>query len=251
MAAGDTFLTDTPIPEDVGGYIAPPRVQAAAAAAAGDGEAGARCGARLLIPGDDHWPAAYAPAGAVGLWVRGHAGLEVLSAPSITLTGSRAATGYGTHVAADFAAELAAAGRTTIASAGFGIDAAALRGALAAHGPTVAVLACGIDRVYPAAHENLLERNAQSGLIVSALPPGTTPGRHRMHGRARVLAGLGEATVVVEAAARSGALQVAAAARQIGRPVMAVPGPVTSVIWGLSSGSPVPAGISGVNDVSE
>ncbi|WP_255358522.1 MULTISPECIES: DNA-processing protein DprA [unclassified Pseudonocardia] len=147
----------------------------------------------------------------------------------MTLTGARAATGYGTHVASDFAAELATAGHTVISGAGFGIDAAAHRGALAAHAPTVAVLNCGIDRSYPTAHENLLARIAQSGLLVSTQPPGTTPSRLRVLGRARVLAALGHATVVVEAAARSGTLQVAAAARELGRPVMAVPGPVTSV----------------------
>ncbi|MFP5070923.1 DNA-processing protein DprA [Pseudonocardia nantongensis] len=221
-------LTGGDIPEELRGHVTPARVQAAVAGAAGDGEAAARCGARLLIPEDAQWPAAAALTGTVGLWVRGHAGLEILCAPSITLTGSTAASGYGAHVAADFGGELAAAGRTVISGAGFGVAAAVHRGVLAAHGAAVAVLGCGVDRAYPAAHENLLERIAQSGLVVSALPPGTTPGRHRMHGCARVLAGLGEATVVVEAAARCAAMRVAAAARDLGLPVMGVPGPVTS-----------------------
>ncbi|AEA28913.1 SMF family protein (plasmid) [Pseudonocardia dioxanivorans CB1190] len=218
------------VPESLTAHVSTARVQAAAAGAAVDGETAARCGARLLIPEDAQWPGTAALTGTVGLWVRGHAGLEILSGASITLAGSRAASGYGTHVAADLAGDLARGGHTVVAGGGFGIEAAASRGALAAHAPTVAVLGCGIDRAYPAAHENLLDRIAHTGLLVSAQPPGSTPSRLRALARNRVLATLGDATVVVEAAARSGALHVAAAAHECGRPVMAVPGPVTSAI---------------------
>ncbi|SFO25969.1 DNA processing protein [Pseudonocardia ammonioxydans] len=222
-------LCNGDIPEALAAHLPRARVRAAAAAAAVDGEAAARCGARLLIPEDEpQWPARAGGAGAVGLWVRGHAALEILAGPSITLTGSRAATSLGAHVAADLAGELAAAGRTVVTGAGFGIDAAAVRGALAAHGTTVAVLGCGIDRVYPAAHDALLARIAETGLLVSALPPGTTPGRHHALARHRLLAALGDATVVVEAAARSGALHIAAAAAGLGLPVLAVPGATSS-----------------------
>lgn len=218
------------VPEALAAHLPLARVRAAAAAAAVDGEAATRCGARLLIPEDPWWPTRAGGAGAVGLWVRGHAALEILSAAPITLAGSRAASSYGAQVAADLAGELAAAGRTVIAGGGFGIEAAAVRGALAAHTPTVAVLGCGIDRAYPAAHENLLARIAETGLLVSAVAPGTTPGRHRALARHRLLAALGDATVVVEAAARSGALHVAAAADGLGLPVLAVPGPTSSVL---------------------
>lgn len=218
------------IPETLTEHVTTARVRAAAAATAVDGEAADRCGSRLLIPEDDQWPATSALTGIVALWIRGHAAPELLGEPTVAITGSRAASAYGAHVAADLAGELAGAGRLVLSGGSFGIDAAAHRGALAVRAPTVAVLACGIDRVYPVAHENLLERIAQTGLLVSAQPPGATMSRHRALDRARVLAALGDGTVVVEAAARSGALHVAAAAHALGREVMGVPGPVTSAL---------------------
>lgn len=224
-------LSGGDIPETLTEHVTPTRVRAAAAGAVADGEAAARCGARLLIPEDkDQWPATSALTGTVGLWVRGRAGLEILSEPMCGLTGARAATSYGTHVAADLAGALAAAGHTVLAGAGFGIDAAAHRGALAVHGSTVAVLPCGIDRAYPVAHEALIERIAENGLLVSTQAPGATPSRRRVLERNRLQAALGDATVVVEAGARSGALHTAYAARGFGRAVMAVPGPVSSVL---------------------
>ena len=120
------------------------------------------------------------------------------------------------------------AGFTVVSGAAIGVDGAAHRGALAAAGPTVAVLACGIDRSYPAAHEALLDRIAATGLVVSEYPPGSVPARHRFLVRNRLIAGLAAGTVVVEAGFRSGAQRTAADARALGRPVMAVPGPVTS-----------------------
>ncbi|MEV1294880.1 DNA-processing protein DprA [Pseudonocardia sp. NPDC049635] len=213
---------------ELAGQVSVAGVRAAVAAVRGDGEAAAECGARLLIPEDPQWPGAAALPGVVGLWVRGDGGYEVLDAAPITVTGSRAASPYGVHVATDVAGELAGAGHTVVAGGGLGIDAAAHRGALAARGVTVAVVAGGVDRADPVAHAALLERIAERGLVVSAVGPATLPSRHRARGRARVLGGLGRASVVVEASTRSGALQVAAAARGLGRPVMAVPGPVTS-----------------------
>ena len=115
----------------------------------------------MLIPEDDQWPTTTALSGTVGLWVRGQADLAVLSAEMVCVTGARAASSYGTHVAADLAGGLAARGYAVVAGASFGIEAAAHRGALAGRGTTVAVLSCGIDRAYPVAHENLLERIAQ------------------------------------------------------------------------------------------
>lgn len=242
-------------PESVTRLLPRARVHAAATRVSADAEAAARCGAALLIPEDEPlWPGAAlaestaeafaslftdaparlagGPAAPVALWVRGH-GVDLMQLRAgITLTGSRAASSYGTHAAAELAAELAAAGRTIVCGAGFGIDAAAARGALAAGGATVAVLACGIDRVYPAAHEGLLERVAERGLLVSEYPPGTVPSRARCLARARLLAAFGEATVVVEAGPRSGALRTAADAAAFGRAVMAVPGPITSASTG-------------------
>ena len=119
-------------------------------------------------------------------------------------------------------------GATVVSGAAIGIDGAAHRGALAVDGATVAVLACGVDRVYPAAHATLLERIAATGLVVSEYPPGSVPARHRFLVRNRLIAALGAGTVVVEAALRSGAQRTAADTEALGRLVMAVPGPVTS-----------------------
>ena len=154
----------------------------------------------------------------------------------MTVVGSRASTPYGVRVAAELAGGLAAAGRCVVSGAAFGIDAAAHRGALAVNGfggpgpVTVAVLACGIDRAYPAAHEVLVDAIAERGAVVSEYPPGTTPARHRFLVRNRLIAALGEATVVVEAGRRSGSTATFRAARELNRVVAAVPGPVTSAL---------------------
>jgi DNA processing protein len=195
-------------------------------------------GARLLVPEDPAWPhdalaactlsgvAALAPP--VALWVRGPRSALELSDRAVAVVGARAATGYGTHLAGEFGAGLAAAGTTVVSGAAIGIDGAAHRGALAADGATVAVLACGVDRAYPAGHATLLQRIAGTGLVVSEYPPGSVPARHRFLVRNRLIAALGGGTVVVEAALRSGAQRTAIDTETLGRLVMAVPGPVTS-----------------------
>jgi DNA processing protein len=142
--------------------------------------------------------------------------------------GSRSATTYGVAVAGEIAAHLAAERVTVVSGAAFGIDQAAHRGALAGRGPTVAVLACGVDRAYPVAHRDLLTYIAETGLVVSELPPGCAPTKHRFLARNRVIAALALGTVVVEAAVRSGALNTASWAALLNRTVMGVPGPVTS-----------------------
>jgi DNA processing protein len=178
--------------------------------------------------GADARPARGDLAPPIALWVRGPGALDELCDQAAAIVGARAATGYGAHVAGEFGAGLAAAGFTVVSGAAIGVDGAAHRGALAAGGPTVAVLACGIDRSYPAAHEALLDRIAATGVVVSEYPPGSVPARHRFLVRNRLIAGLAGGTVVVEAGFRSGAQRTAADARALGRPVMAVPGPVTS-----------------------
>ena len=164
----------------------------------------------------------------IALWVRGPGVLDELCEQAAAIVGARAATGYGLHMAGELGAGLATAGFTVVSGAAIGVDGAAHRGALAAGGPNVAVLACGIDRSYPAAHEALLDRIAATGVILSEYPPGSVPARHRFLVRNRLIAGLAAGTVVVEAGLRSGAQRTAADARSLGRPVMAVPGPVTS-----------------------
>ena len=151
-----------------------------------------------------------------------------MSRSAAAVVGSRSATTYGAGVAGDVAAHLAGHGVTVVSGAAYGIDVAAHRGALAARGPTLAVLACGVDRAYPAAHTTLLDYIAERGLVVSELPPGCSPTRLRFLSRNRVIAALAQGTVVVEAAVRSGALNTANWAARLNRVVMGVPGPVTS-----------------------
>jgi DNA processing protein len=133
-------------------------------------------------------------------------------------------------VAGELAAGLGDAGWATASGGAYGIDAAVHRGSLAAGTPTVAVLACGVDVPYPRGHDVLFERITADGVIVSEWPPGCSPMRHRFLTRNRVIAALAHGTVVVEAAARSGALRTARDAMALGRPLMAVPGPVTSAM---------------------
>jgi DNA processing protein len=150
------------------------------------------------------------------------------------VVGARASTAYGDHVAADLGYGLADRGWTVVSGGAFGVDAAAHRGALAASGCTVAVLACGIDRPYPQSHRLLFDRIAERGLLLSEWPPGSDPHRHRFLVRNRVIAALTEGTVLVEANLRSGARFTLGRARDLNRMAMAVPGPVTSA---LSNGS--------------
>jgi DNA processing protein len=161
------------------------------------------------------------------LWVRGPLRLSELPSP-VAVVGSRSATTYGTDVAAELSAGLVRSGSAVVSGAAFGIDEAAHRGALAGGGLTVAVLACGVDRAYPAAHQRLLDHLAESGAVVSELAPGCAPTRLRFLARNRLIAAMTRGTVVVEAAVRSGALNTASWALRLNRPVMGVPGPVTS-----------------------
>jgi DNA processing protein len=188
-------------------------------------------GGRLLVPSDLEWPSQLADLGDAqpwALWVRGTVDLRMAAVRSVAVVGARAATSYGSHVASGLGADLAAAGWTVVSGGAFGIDAAAHAGALAGHGSTVAVLACGVDVAYPPRHDALFARIASDGLLVSEVPPGAAPHRGRFLVRNRLIAALTRGTVVVEAALRSGALSTARDAEQLGRPVLAVPGPVTS-----------------------
>lgn len=165
-----------------------------------------------------------------GLWVSGPLSVAELAVRSVAVVGARAATAYGEHCAAEFAYGLARQDVTVVSGGAFGIDAAVHRGALAADGVTVLVSAGGLDRPYPPAHRNLYEQVRKRGLLISESPPGAAPHKHRFLTRNRIIAALSAATVVVEAAPRSGALNTAAHCRLIGRPVMAVPGPITSAL---------------------
>jgi DNA processing protein len=169
-----------------------------------------------------------------GLFLRGRSEPEILSRPAVAIVGARASSGYGASVARSLGRELASAGLVVVSGLARGIDAEAHRGALEGAAPTVAVLGCGIDRDYPAAHAELARRVAESGLIVSEYAPGVEPAPWRFPARNRIVAGLCAATVVVEARERSGALITADLALEEGREVFAVPGEITS---SLSTGT--------------
>ena len=219
-----------------------------------DLDAAQRRGIRLVVPESDEWPHfAFAALEATGrrrveewdngnreqsqsgelvpplaLWVRGALEPSTIGVRSIAIVGARDATEYGEWVARDLAGKLAANGFTVVSGGAHGIDTAAHRGALAVQGETVLVSAGGLDRAYPPANAPLFERIAESGLLVSESPPGAAPARRRFLTRNRLIAALGTGTLVVEAAARSGALNTASHAGGLDRPVMAVPGPITS-----------------------
>lgn len=190
----------------------------------------AKCGARVITRGAPEWPACIddlGPAAPFALWVRGTGDLATLMAGGIAIVGARSATAYGEHATATIAGEVADRGATVVSGGAYGIDAAAHRTALACGDPTVAVMAGGVDRLYPAGNAALLERVLDGGAVLSEVPPGYAPHRSRFLSRNRIIA-TARATVVVEAAARSGALSTARHAAAMLRPVAAVPGPITS-----------------------
>lgn len=206
----------------------------------------ARIGARIVVPADDEWPLRLEDLTRISrgggqtidlntdpplcLWVRGPRRLAATLDRSVAVVGARAATAYGTQVAAEIAYELAARDWTVVSGGAFGIDAAAHRGAMAGGGATVVVLASGLDRPYPLANSTLFEQVAEEGLIISEWPPGAAPHRQRFLTRNRVIAAGTLGTVIVEAAARSGARHTLGRARLLGRPAMAVPGPIGSAM---------------------
>ncbi|GGC95153.1 DNA processing protein DprA [Tersicoccus solisilvae] len=205
-----------------------------------------RLGGWLLTPEDEAWPAGLAdlgPEAPLCLWGRGQpADALPATARAVAVVGARDSTAYGEAISADLAHGLVSAGCTVVSGGAFGIDAQAHRGALAAHGsrsardaanraagpamPTVAVMACGVDRFYPAAHETLLRAVLAEGCLLAEVPPGSSPTRWRFLQRNRLIAALSGVTVVVEARWRSGALNTAHHAAGLGREVGAVPGSV-------------------------
>jgi DNA processing protein len=156
--------------------------------------------------------------------------VELLAKPAVAIVGARACSGYGAQVARMLGRELAAAGLVVVSGLARGVDGEAHRGALEAGGATVAVLGCGVDRDYPAAHTELAASIAVTGLVVSEYAPGVEPAPWRFPARNRIVAGLAQATVVVEARERSGALITADFALEEGREVLACPGEITSAL---------------------
>jgi DNA processing protein len=214
-----------------------------AAATDDDALAGAAAGAsaRYVCPGDDEWepalddlarleddPGDRRGGAPFGLWLRGGGSLRELTRRCVAIVGARRSTPYGEHVASGLAFDAASRAFTVVSGGAYGIDAAAHRAALSSGAATLAVLAGGVDNLYPAGNSTLLGEVAVHGLLVSEAPPGCVPSRSRFLVRNRLIAALSQGTVVVEAALRSGALNTARWALDLGRGVMGVPGPVTS-----------------------
>jgi len=186
----------------------------------------ARTGWRWITPAHGEWPDQLTNTSdpPLGLFARG----RLPRSPMVAVVGSRRATAYGRQVARVLGGELAGAGLAVVSGMARGVDAAAHEGTMEAGGTTVAVWGTGPDRVYPREHAGLAERIAVDGALLTEYPPGTPPRRHHFPQRNRILAGLVQAVVVVEAGTRSGALVTARLAVDEGREVLAVPGSIFS-----------------------
>jgi DNA processing protein len=187
-------------------------------------------GSIFLTPEDSAWPQAVSDLAAppIALVVKGDPNL--LTGDSLAIVGTRNPTQYGVRIAQDFAAGFVDREWSIISGGAYGIDAAAHKGALVAEGVTVAVIASGIDVIYPAGNARLFTEIAELGCLVSEVPPGAPAIPSRFLTRNRLIAALSNATLVVEAAFRSGSLRTARDAAELMRPVMAIPGPITSPV---------------------
>ena len=203
-------------------------------------------GARIVVPADDEWPVRVDDLATLELdaggrintdtlpplciWARGPWSLAAAFERSVAVVGARAATPYGIHVTHEIGYGLAEREWTVVSGGALGIDSAAHQAALAADGSTIAVLACGLDRPYPNGNAGLFERIGETGLLISEWPPGSEPLRHRFLIRNRVIAAATAGTVLVEAGARSGAMQTMSRVLALNRVAMIVPGAVTSAM---------------------
>jgi DNA processing protein len=187
-----------------------------------------KSGAHFIIPGDAQWPLRVdeLECPPIGLIVKGS--VEILSNPSLAIVGTRNPTPYGVRIAGDFAAGFVDREWDIVSGGAYGVDTAAHRGALVAEGRTIAVIASGIDLQYPSGNTRLFEEICENGAIVTEVMPGVPAIPHRFLTRNRLIAALSQATLVVEAAFRSGSLRTARDAAELMRPVMAIPGPINS-----------------------
>ena len=185
-------------------------------------------GATFLTPEDPRWPIKVnqLPCPPIALVVKGN--VEILSNNSFSIVGTRMPTAYGVSTATEFATGFVDRGWDIVSGGAYGIDSAAHRGALLAEGRTIAVIASGVDLHYPSGNVRLFEEISENGAIVSEVMPGVAALPHRFLTRNRLIAALSDATLVVEAAFRSGSLRTARDAAELMRPVMAIPGPINS-----------------------
>ncbi|MGB3413313.1 MAG: DNA-processing protein DprA [Microbacteriaceae bacterium] len=194
-------------------------------------EHGALLGAKMLCAEGSFWPQGLEDLGRhqpMVLWMRGNPQLLGRVNRSVALVGSRAASGYGEQVAMELATGLDNLGYEILSGGAYGIDGMAHRAALANDSSTTAIFAGGVDRLYPTGHEQLLQGIIRNGLVLAESPPGTSPTKWRFLQRNRLIAALSSATIVIEAGFRSGSLNTAGHAQQLGRALGAVPGPITS-----------------------
>ena len=184
--------------------------------------------ARLITPDDEDWPEQLNDLAAppIGLILKGN--INALHQSSLAIVGTRNPTSYGARIAGEFAAGFADREWAIVSGGAYGIDSYAHKGALIAEGVTVAVVASGIDINYPAGNTRLFAEICESGAMVTEFMPGHKALPNRFLTRNRLIAALSKATLVVEAAFRSGSLRTARDAAEIFRPVMAIPGPITS-----------------------
>ena len=187
-----------------------------------------KASSHFIIPGDAQWPLRVdeLECPPIGLIVKGN--MEILSNPSLAIVGTRNPTPYGLRIAGDFAAGFVDREWDIVSGGAYGVDSAAHRGALVAEGRTIAVIASGIDLQYPSGNSRLFEEICENGAIVTEVMPGVPALPHRFLTRNRLIAALSQATLVVEAAFRSGSLRTARDAAELMRPVMAIPGPINS-----------------------
>lgn len=192
-----------------------------------------QAGIRIIERDSEHWPVQLDDLGTdrpFALWVRGSADPRTVLQQSAAIVGTRDPSPYGQHIARTWATGLVERDYSIVSGGAFGIDAAVHRAALDVSGHTVCVLACGVDVAYPSAHGPMFDRIARSGLVISEAPLGFGARRQRFLTRNRIIAALASATIVVEAAHRSGTMSTANAAARLARLVFAVPGPVTSMV---------------------
>jgi DNA protecting protein DprA len=187
-----------------------------------------KTGSIFLTPHSPDWPVALNDLNAIpiGLVVKGD--VSALTDKSLAIVGTRNPTPYGVRIAGDFAAGFVDREWSIVSGGAYGIDSAAHKGALIAEGRTIAVLAAGIDVAYPAGNARLFAEIAENGVLVSEVLPGSHAIPSRFLTRNRIIAALAQATLVVEAAFRSGSLRTARDAAELMRPVMAIPGPISA-----------------------
>jgi DNA protecting protein DprA len=187
-----------------------------------------KVGAKFLVPTHPEWPYLLKDLKnpPIALVVKGD--IEALNKTALAIVGSRSPSNYGVRVAEDFAAGFVDREWNIVSGGAYGIDSAAHKGALIAEGCTIAVLATGVDINYPAGNARLFAEIQENGALVSEVMPGVTGYPNRFLTRNRIIAALSRATLVVEAAFRSGSLRTARDAAELMRPVMAIPGPISS-----------------------